>query len=47
MKDFEDAIQVSAADYNEIDVIITRNKQDFTGCDLQVLTPSEFIAAVK
>lgn len=43
MKDFEDAVQVSASEANEIKVIITRNKKDFTHTSLNVSTPSEFL----
>ena len=43
IKDFEDAVQVFAAEYNEIEAIITRNKRDFQGCDLEVLSPKELI----
>lgn len=41
--DFEDAVQVSAAKYNEIEIIITRNKSDFLNANLEILTPKEFI----
>lgn len=47
IKDFEDAIQSTAADFNEIEVIITRNKQDFVKSRLQVFTPSEFLELQK
>ncbi len=43
MKDFEDAIQISAAKFNEIITIITRNKSDFKDSNLEILTPSEFL----
>jgi predicted nucleic acid-binding protein len=43
MKDFEDAIQASAAKLNDIDVIITRNKSDFKDTSLLILTPAEFL----
>jgi predicted nucleic acid-binding protein len=46
MKDFEDAVQVSAAEYNEIRIIVTRNKADFNGCGLEIFTPDEFIKIV-
>jgi len=44
MKDFEDAIQVSAAKNNKIRIIVTRNKQDFHDSDLEVYTPEELIS---
>lgn len=43
LKDFEDAVQVSAAEYNEIGIIVTRNKSDFSNSSLEILTPKEFI----
>ena len=47
MKDFEDAVQTSAAELNEIEVIITRNKNDFTDTSLKIMTPKEFLADFK
>ncbi len=44
MKDFEDAVQVSAAIFNNIDIIITRNKADFESSGLKIYTPDEFIS---
>ena len=46
MKDFEDAVQVSAAEYNEIKILVTRNKADFTECGLEIFTPTEFLKTV-
>ncbi len=43
IQDFEDAIQTCAAELNEIEVIITRNKKDFTNTSLKILTPREFL----
>lgn len=43
LKDFEDAVQVSAAKYYEIEIIITRNKSDFLDSGLEILTPKELI----
>jgi predicted nucleic acid-binding protein len=43
IQDFEDAVQVSAAEYNEIEIIITRNKNDFFNSGLEILTPKELI----
>lgn len=41
LKDFEDAVQVTAAVFNEIEIIITRNKSDFLNSGLEILTPKE------
>ena len=43
MKDFEDAVQVSAAKFNEIKIVITRNKSDFSESTLEIFTPFEFL----
>lgn len=47
LKDFEDAVQVSAAEYNEIEIIVTRNKSDFLDSGLEILTPKELIENLK
>ena len=47
MKDFEDAIQVFAAEFSEIDCIITRNEKDFTGTKVEILNPKKFLEAQK
>jgi predicted nucleic acid-binding protein len=41
LKDFEDAVQVYSAGAYGIEFIITRNKKDFIGIELTVLTPNE------
>ena len=47
-KDFEDAIQYSAALSGKCDCIITRNKKDFIEfSQIPVLTPSEFLDELK
>ncbi len=46
-KDFEDAIQHSTAIAHQIDIIVTRNPQDFTSAmNLQILTPSQLIQRI-
>lgn len=42
-KDFEDALQYYCAISNECDIIVTRNKKDFTFSSIKVLTPEEFL----
>ncbi len=44
-RDFEDSIQFIAAYKHGIDIIITRNKRDYTGSRLPVLSASEIVAA--
>lgn len=46
LKDFEDAVQTSAAEMAGIDRLITRNKRDFTQSNLQIFTPNEFIESL-
>ena len=44
-KDFEDALQYYCAESNQCEVIITRNKKDFTFSSLRVMTPEELLAS--
>ena len=46
-RDFEDAIQYYSALEVKSDYFITRNKKDFSGVGVQVLTPDEFLALLK
>ena len=41
-RDFEDAVQYSVAKSNEMDYIITRNTEDFSGSEVAVVTPEDF-----
>lgn len=41
-RDFEDAVQYSVAKSNEMDYIITRNIEDFSGSEVAVVTPEDF-----
>ena len=41
-RDFEDAVQYSVAKSNEMDYIITRNIEDFSGGEVAVVTPEDF-----
>jgi len=43
-KDFEDAVQIAAAVHNNIKVIVTRNKNDFSDVECKVYTPAEFLS---
>ena len=43
-KDYEDATQYRCAIESNADCIITRNKRDFIGNEIAVLTPSEFLS---
>lgn len=47
MKDFEDAVQAVASELNEIEVVITRNKTDFTNAKIKIMTPKEFLMDLK
>jgi predicted nucleic acid-binding protein len=42
-RDFEDAIQYSAAIGNQLEAIVTRNSQDFPMGNIQIFTPTELI----
>jgi predicted nucleic acid-binding protein len=43
-KDFEDAVQYSAAKENNIDCIVTRNKDDYENSDIPCISPPDFPA---
>jgi len=45
-KDFEDAVQYSAAKENGITHIITRNKTDYEASDILCVSPVEFTAKI-
>lgn len=42
-EDYEDALQYFSASTQDIDYIITRNKNDFRPSQIEVLTPVEFL----
>ena len=46
-KDFEDAVQYAVALSNHVDIIITRNKKDYEGDSIPVMTPSEFLESIE
>ncbi len=41
--DFEDAIQHSTAIINQLDLIVTRNPNDYTDSTIQILTPIQLL----
>jgi len=45
--DFEDAVQIKAAEISDLDAIITRNKIDFTKSRIPIFTPIEFLEELK
>jgi predicted nucleic acid-binding protein len=47
MNDFEDAMQIAAAEACTADAIVTRNVQDFSSCTIPVYTPEDFVKAFK
>ena len=44
MKDFEDAVQASAAHLEKINLIVTRNLRDFDYSPVRAVSPEEFLA---
>jgi len=46
MDDFEDAVQVAAAQDFGIDIVVTRDKTGFDDSGLQVYSPEEFLEMV-
>ena len=45
--DFEDAVQMAAADRSGADYLVTRNPKDFEGGPIDVLQPGELLALLK
>ena len=45
--DFEDAIQYFSALRAQCDVLITRNTGDFSGAEIAIQTPTEFLATLR
>jgi len=45
--DFEDAVQVAAAQDFNIDIVVTRDKSGFTNSGLHVYSPEEFLETLK
>jgi predicted nucleic acid-binding protein len=43
LADFEDAVQVGAAEKAGVDLIITRNEPDFQNATIRVLNPGQFL----
>jgi len=46
-KDFEDGIQNFTAEHHGCEIIITRNKRDYSYSRLRVLTPDEYLLQAK
>lgn len=42
--DFEDAVQAACAEKRKVDVLVTRNVDDFAALDIDVLSPVELLA---
>jgi len=45
-KDFEDNVVIACAERENLDAIITRNRQDFQHASMLVYTPAEWLASV-
>jgi predicted nucleic acid-binding protein len=45
-KDFEDAVQAACAAKAEVDYLVTRNVSDFSASDLDIVTPTQLVAAL-
>jgi len=45
--DFEDAIQNFSAQYSGIEIIVTRNTNDYKSSNLQILEPNQFIKFIE
>ena len=47
LKDYEDAVQLACALFNNIDAIVTRDLGDFTNSSLPVYSPADFVTLLK
>ncbi len=47
IEDFEDAVQENSAIFSDIELIVTRNKNDFKNSILKIYSPEEFIVKFK
>jgi len=45
-KDFEDAIQYYSALDNKVDYLVTRNKSDYVGKEIVIVSPQELLALI-
>lgn len=43
LADYEDAVQLASAIINQVDVIVTRNLEDYAGATLPVFSPKDFL----
>lgn len=43
LKDFEDSIQLACATLNQLDAIVTRDRQDFIESIIPIYSPTEFL----
>src|SRR5687767_6922360 len=43
LADYEDAVQHASAIANQVDVIVTRNLEDYAGATLPVFSPKDFL----
>lgn len=47
LNDFEDAIQAAAADFQGIDIVVTRNVKDFSQSKIKAIAPPDFLRKFK
>lgn len=47
LTDFEDAVQDNSAKYNNINLIITRDKKDYKNAISTIITPEDFLKQLK
>jgi predicted nucleic acid-binding protein len=43
IKDFEDSVQLACATFSQLDAIVTRDRQDFSGSKLPIYSPTELL----
>jgi predicted nucleic acid-binding protein len=47
LKDFEDSIQLACATLNQLNGIVTRDRQDFIGSPLPIYSPTELLNQIE
>lgn len=47
VSDYEDAVMIETAEREEVDCIVTRNLHDYSRSSVKVLSPGDFIRAMK
>lgn len=44
MRDYEDATQAAAAEFYQLDAVVTRNVQDYANSSVTALSPADLVS---